>query len=310
MITCRALIGATALLVSPLIMSPTLTAQAPGGPQPRIFLLALDTDRDGQLAAAEIAAASSSLLSALDKNHDGQITSDEYSPHIAARSDTAPPVSNEVFTRLMVMDKNKDGVLTKDEVPERMLPMFDRGDTNHDGKLTADEVRAMATQSADPQGRPAGRNNAPVNLRTDPIMNAIDADHDGIFSASEIANASVALKTLDKDGDGMLSVEELKVRPQTARERAAHNLDEWDGDRDGFVEKSEWPDRVTVTFESVDTNHDGKIDLDELTAFVASQPVQQGPGGRPGGPGGPGGGDRQGSRPPDTNAAPAATPVR
>jgi len=299
--TVAALLAPAALLVSTAVY-----AQGPGQPQPRVFLLALDTDRDGKLSQAEIAAATFSLLSALDKNHDGQITSDEYSPHIAAASQTAPPVSNEVFMRLMDMDKNKDGVLTKDEVPARMLPMFDRGDTNHDGKLTSDEIRAMAQQAPDPQGRPVGRNNAPVNLRTDPVTDVIDADHDGVFSAAEIKNASVALLTLDKDGDGTLSVVELKVRPQTARERAAHNLDEMDGDRDGFIEPSEWQARGGGTFADVDTNHDGKVDLDELTAAMAKMPAQQGPpgGGRPGGPGG----DRP-ARTPNDNAAPTAAPV-
>ncbi len=300
-----------AALLAPaaLLVSTAAYAQGPGQPPPpRVFLIALDTDRDGQLSQAEIAAAAFSLLSALDKNHDGQITSDEYSPHIAAASKTAPPVSNEVFMRLMDMDKNKDGVLTKDEVPARMLPMFDRGDTDHDGKLTGDEIRAMATQAPDPQGRAYGRNNAPVNLRTDPITDAIDTDHDGVFSAVEIKNATASLKTLDKDGDGTLSVVELKVRPQTARERAAHNLDEMDGDRDGFIEESEWQARGGGTFEEVDTNHDGKVDLDEMTAAMEKMPAQQGPpgGGRPGGPDGQGGGNRA----PDNNAAPTAAPAR
>jgi Ca2+-binding EF-hand superfamily protein len=138
-----------------------------------------------------------------------------------------------------------------------------------------------------------------VNLRTDPITDAIDADHDGVFSKAEIANAPKVLLLLDKDGDGMLSVEELKVRPQTARERAAHNLDEMDGDRDGFIEKPEWQSRGGGTFEEVDTNHDGKVDLDELTAAMEKQPAQQGrPGGGPGGPGAP-------MRTPNDNVAPA-----
>jgi Ca2+-binding EF-hand superfamily protein len=295
MTSSRLFLWASALLLVPAATAPALLAQGPGQPQPRVFLLALDTDRDGQLSAAEIASASFALLSTLDLNHDGQITSDEYSPHIAAASKTAPPVSNEVFMRLMDMDANKDGVLTKDEVSERMLPMFDRGDTDHDGKLTGDEIRAMATKAPDPQGRAYGRNNAPVNLRTDPVTDVIDVDHDGVFSKAEIAGASAALKTLDKDGDGALSVDELKVRPQTPRERAAHNLDEMDGDRDGFIELSEWQARGGGTFEEVDTNHDGKVDLDEMTAAMGKMPAQQGP---PGGP-------PSQNRTPNDNAAPA-----
>lgn len=45
-----------------------------------------------------------------------------------------------------------------------------------------------------------------------PLMVALDANKDGILDEKEIANASAALKTLDKNGDGKLTQEEL--RPQ------------------------------------------------------------------------------------------------
>ena len=288
--------AAALTLLAPALFSPAVLAQPPQN-QPRVFLLALDTDHDGQLSADEIANASKSLLT-LDKNHDGQITPDEYNPHFVANS----PVSNELYARLMALDANKDGVLTIEEVPERMQPMFQRGDTNHDGKLTGDEIRAMAEAQADPQGRPAGRNNAAVQLRTDPITDAIDFDHDGIFSAAEIASAPGALKTLDKNGDGMLSAEELRVRQQTPRERAAHSMDEWDGDRDGFLTKGELPDRVQANFDAMDLNHDGKVDLEELTTYMATQPIGR-PGG--GGPGVPGAGPRTAGEHPGDMTPPA-----
>ncbi len=48
-----------------------------------------------------------------------------------------------------------------------------------------------------------------------PLMAAIDANKDGTIDEKEIANASAALKTLDKNGDGKLTPEELRPqRPQ------------------------------------------------------------------------------------------------
>jgi len=48
-----------------------------------------------------------------------------------------------------------------------------------------------------------------------PLMEALDANHDGVIDANEIANASAALKTLDKNGDGKLTQDELRPpRPQ------------------------------------------------------------------------------------------------
>jgi hypothetical protein len=45
-----------------------------------------------------------------------------------------------------------------------------------------------------------------------PLMEALDVNHDGVIDADEIANAPAELKTLDKNGDGKLTQDEL--RPQ------------------------------------------------------------------------------------------------
>ena len=42
-----------------------------------------------------------------------------------------------------------------------------------------------------------------------PLLAALDANHDGVIDAAEIANASAALLTLDKNGDGQLTMDEL-----------------------------------------------------------------------------------------------------
>lgn len=257
----------------PLLLVAAAGAQGgPNGQPPRVVLQALDTNGDGQLSAAEIAAASSSLLT-LDKNHDGQVTPDEYNPKLEDKT-----AGDEMVARMMALDRNGDGVLTRDEVPERMQAMFDRGDTNHDGKLTQVEIRAMAAAQSDPQGRPIGRGNASGNLRMDPVMDALDEDHDGVLSAAEIASAPGALKTLDKDADGTLSVAELRMRQQTPAQRAEHLFDEWDTNKDKVLTKAELPDRMQAQFETIDLNHDGKIDMEEATTYFATQP--QG-GGRP-----------------------------
>src|SRR5947207_12515363 len=43
-----------------------------------------------------------------------------------------------------------------------------------------------------------------------PLEEALDTDHDGIISVEEIANASTALKKLDKNGDGKLTPDEFR----------------------------------------------------------------------------------------------------
>lgn len=287
----------------PFLLPAAMVAQGGSAGQPprRVVLEALDTDGNGELSAAEIAAASASLLK-LDKNRDGQITPDEYNPKLEDKT-----AGDDMVTRMMALDRNGDGVLTKDEVPERMQALFDRGDTNHDGKLTPPEIRAMAAAQTDPQGRPIGRGNATGMLRMDPVMDALDVDHDGVLSAAEIASAPGALKTLDRDADGTLSVAELRMRQQTPAQRAQHLFDEWDTNKDGGLTKAELPDRMQSQFEAIDLNHDGKIDLEEATTYYATQP--QG-GGRPGGArldGAPGGRMPHNDAPPADGAPNPAT---
>jgi Ca2+-binding EF-hand superfamily protein len=61
------------------------------------------------------------------------------------RRGEAPAVSADELARtVMGFDRNGDGRLTRDELPERFQGMFDRADTNKDGVLTFEELRALA----------------------------------------------------------------------------------------------------------------------------------------------------------------------
>ena len=145
---------------------------------------AIDSDHDGKFSVAEIAAASVGLID-LDTDHDGQLTSLEYLP---SQSDPAANKPDETVQRLMSLDKNGDGTLTKDEVPERLQGLFARTDTNRDGKLTPDEIRASASTQAGPNGRPQSSGDA---TRMDPVLSAIDTNHDGALDATELANRDI-----------------------------------------------------------------------------------------------------------------------
>lgn len=82
-----------------------------------------------------------------------------------------------------------------------------RLDTEHEGKVTAEECGLYL----DPDSvRPTMR----AQLRRDfmsshPVLAALDVDHDGEISASEIDHSSAALKALDGNRDGYLTPDEL-----------------------------------------------------------------------------------------------------
>lgn len=52
-------------------------------------------------------------------------------------------------------------------------------------------------------------------MRGNPVLTALDANGDRVIDEKEIANAAVALKKLDKNGDGKLTEDE--VRPSFGR---------------------------------------------------------------------------------------------
>ena len=60
---------------------------------------------------------------------------------------------------------------------------------------------------------PGGKGHRPP---PSPVITALDLNHDGVLDADEIAKAPVSLKTLDKNGDGKLTKDELRP-PRPAR---------------------------------------------------------------------------------------------
>jgi Ca2+-binding EF-hand superfamily protein len=104
---------------------------------------------------AAAAAFQAELFKELDTDHNGQLSSAEFSKaREAMHSDTMHTfMKTQMFARL---DKNADGVLTKDEFPpfaQKMATM----DTNADGTVTHEEMKAAhksmkGAQTGKPQG--------------------------------------------------------------------------------------------------------------------------------------------------------------
>ncbi len=193
---------------------------------------ALDANGDGQIAGEELAAATVALRK-LDRNGDGRLTEEELRPVFGGPGRRGGPptgedadVNEELVVMLMGFDANKDGKLTRQEVPERMQGIFTRADANKDGLLTREELTAGAKVAVGPAANarggegdhhdeggprrgPGGGGRGDM-MRAFPLLVALDADGDRVISATEIANATTALRSLDKDGDGRLGMEEIR----------------------------------------------------------------------------------------------------
>ncbi len=112
------------------------------------------------------------------------------------------------------LDVNHDGVIDASEIAGASAALLTL-DANHDGKLSADELRPPhhGPEGTGPDGqqppKPPG-DDASGKRPHPPLVAALDVNNDGVIDAAEIANAPAALKTLDKNGDGQLTQDELR----------------------------------------------------------------------------------------------------
>ena len=119
---------------------------------------AIDTNGDGTLSQAEIAAAEAKTVqqriatfrtrvegefTKLDTNKDGILTKAEF----MAAAPQAPATTPNGSKMLAQLDKNKDGKISLDEYRAITLAQFDRLDTNKDGTIS-DAERQAAVKSA------------------------------------------------------------------------------------------------------------------------------------------------------------------
>jgi Ca2+-binding EF-hand superfamily protein len=215
--------------------APRPEGRGPGRPGTSPVFAALDGDHDGTVSDAELAGAPAALKT-LDRNKDGTLSVDEIRPSFGPGGregrgprggggrggpGEAPATSpDDLAATLMGFDKDSDGKLTRAEVPDRLQGLFDRADADKDNTLTADELKKSATSMANPSARGPGEGREGEGRRgrgpgggpsgRDPLVTMLDADRDGTISAGEVSAAPSALRSLDTDGDGQLTPEEVR----------------------------------------------------------------------------------------------------
>ncbi len=111
---------------------------------PSPIIAALDADEDGEISAEEMANAVAALKK-LDKNSDGKLTREEFSPPRQGRGGgpgggLGGGGRSGFLDRMFEADADDDGKLSKDEVPERMRDRFDDIDSNGDGYVSRSEL--------------------------------------------------------------------------------------------------------------------------------------------------------------------------
>jgi Ca2+-binding EF-hand superfamily protein len=140
----------------------------------------------------------------------GTATSAQTAPKPIARADYVKTVD----ARFNLVDTNHDGKITRDEIvaqqqrdlasgkariTAQLQDAFKRLDTNKDGKLSLDEFMATA---------PAIR----TTETADQMLQKFDANHDGKVTADEFRTPEIAkFNRVDANHDGVVTPEEMKA---------------------------------------------------------------------------------------------------
>jgi len=216
---------------------------AKGKGDPRAFFERLDANKDGKLSRDELPEQLRANFDRLDANTDGSLNPEELAqagrqfgkrppgapgtpPPQAGRPAGGAPADRAQLEALFDRtDSNSDGKLTKDEIPEERQGM--RGVLERSGgdSLTKEQfVRAlegtvfggMMVRSAQADGQPPRPEGAPPRRPDGPpgglpggLFAALDSDKDGQLSTAEIVAAGTTLLKLDRNGDGKLTPEEV-----------------------------------------------------------------------------------------------------
>jgi len=128
-------------------------------------------------------------------------------------------------------------------------------------------IPSVQAQPEDFDGPPGGG-----KMPVIPIMAALDVNTNGVIDADEIANASKALLTADKNGDGKLSAEELKIQfpdgapqdmPKDMKFPTLPVMKALDTNGDGALDAAEIAN-ATTALKTLDKNGDGKLTREEI----------------------------------------------
>jgi hypothetical protein len=142
--------------------------------------------------------------------------------------------------------------------------------------LLALGISALAANAQNNNGSPPMKGHRPPPL---PLVTALDANHDGVIGADEIANAPAALKALDANSDGQLAADEyLPTLPKDAPADAPRPpksliVKALDANGDGVIDANEIAN-APAALKALDKNGDDQLTRDEFLGKRPGRPPQ------------------------------------
>jgi Ca2+-binding EF-hand superfamily protein len=160
-------------------------------------------------------------------------------------------------------DRNKDGLIQVEEYPGDKT-VFRGFDKNKDGALSLDEVAVMAEEEiADIRKKMKSPNRYE-------FLVLFDSDKDNNVGLDEYDGPMAEFRKYDKDGDGVVTYEELYPEKMMERMKKYEEmgpkpedltiLETMDADKDGKVERKEFKGTEDA-WKRLDRNGDGVVTL-------------------------------------------------
>lgn len=128
-----------------------------GGPFAGLDFAEVDTDGDGKISRAELAAWRQAGMAGADADGDHLISAEELAAKMMAQAQAR--IEARAKARVEAQDADGDGRLSVEELLTPRMParMFDRADADGDGAVSEAELKAMHERMAGMQGQRAGR---------------------------------------------------------------------------------------------------------------------------------------------------------
>lgn len=188
---------------------------------------------------------------------------------------TAAAVAAEESPLFAQLDKNKDGQVTSNEVSSSQQTFFRRAlrvaDRNEDGALNQEEL-TVATTDAKPVELPgANINDRMANFDS----KSLDRNSDGMITAEEVpAPLRDRFQTiLDRIGKDSISVDQVQTylrgeRPEASDSKSGNNRAEnKDNESMMSMDAGDQDSRITALIRRVDANGNGRIERDEQARY-------------------------------------------